>query len=295
MASSSYNFIVSAVGPRFISSSLFKDLGEITDYGKINWDDYLPIMYNPENKGKDKHFIGINEHTCRETLLSWANRAATALSFIEPTMYKYTTFIYHREGGKALQKEKMDKIARLGAVYQHKNITFGTATYQGRQSVTLTTPHEPENYYYISLLFYIFRNEDILDWILANITPSPYANILSHLQKEFLLKPEWGDSANNHIFLSIYCYLHITTSATVMQYNGPVNYAKKISVLTAIPYLQTVYCRLLQELGENFPERSLLDIYGDTKPLKILLNSVYKKPRKKSIKKEDIVIAESEV
>lgn len=295
MASSTYNFLVSAC------NKSMERISEKTIQDALESDKTIKYAYGKEiNLGETGagFIMGNEEHTCRETLLNYAYKVVSRIMWGHQTAYKMCTFLYLKEKEIPLSKTRTDKIMALAHRINYPEILkIDLITYQSNHAIAVTIPCQTiKNMYLALLLLWIFRREEILDWLLAHIGEfSGYYSLLRFLSRQFLLHPEWGDTANNPILMSIFCYTFGNYNTSDINHNGPVNLAANISTLRMSQYFENLYCPMLKEFKGVLPEKSRLTDHTNSSLTHLLIfeKAFYKKPRKKTVK--PVATQESEV
>jgi hypothetical protein len=284
MASSQYKFLVSVGGPEMdrLGVKTIQDALESPETISLAYDDELNL-----NERFTGFILGRDTHSCRETLISYANRVVTRIMWGRQLTKKVLTFLYLKENGVELSKIRTDKIMAIaGKINYPGYITIAEIVYCGNPVIAITMPcTQAKNMYLASLLLWIFRKEEIMNWIIEHIREcTSIISLLRVLSRQFILHPEWGDNANNPILMSIFCYTFTENTISTINHNGPVRLAGGLSTYLVSQYFQKLYCPMLMEFNGVLPEKSRISSWVDLKHLLVFEKAFYKKPRKKAVK-----------
>ena len=284
MASSTYNFLVSVRGQSVqrLDGNTIQSALESSETIKWAYDGDLNM-----DKRFNGFIQGVETHTCRETLLNYANKVVTRVMWGHQLTYKMCTFLYLKENGCSLSKTRTDKIMALARKINYPGYcTIAQIVYGGNPVIAVTIPcSQIKNMYLASLLLWIFRRVDIMDWLLEHIAEFTNINfLLKVLSRQFILNPYWGDTANNPILMSVFCHTFGAGTISTINYNGPVRFALEISTFQMSQYFQKLYCPMLVEFDGVLPEKSRISSWMDLKHLEVFEKAFYKKPRKKTVK-----------
>jgi hypothetical protein len=105
-----------------------------------------------------------------------------------------------------------------------------------------------------SVLMWIIRNDNILDWCIES-SYSSFRKLLYGLSQAFLDNEDWGNSSNENLLLSLFCFHIAENDVPVIEnivIDGPVTYAGKfITSYTMFNYIRRVILPLIIKQGKE--------------------------------------------
>lgn len=215
-----------------------------------NFDTIFTPHYN-----KDTNFIQYKipgRFSCRESILYHASHHLKQINglYTSPTLLVE----YYYENGD-LDKERVDMMMKIGKLFfsgRYSPIKV-LLTPDNKNSVTVLYSWDKENsgelaedLSKVSMLLYVFRNQEIMEEILDNFDEEDtYHAMYRFLAKEFLKHEYWSNAANPGLALSLFCYRvaeNIMQRSMEFSVNGPSNLAMQISdATTMVQYLKEIY------------------------------------------------------
>lgn len=168
-------------------------------------------------------------HGCRETVISSYRRLMHKVDGIRNPFWnmKVTHILYFKENYLKLTDEKIKLIKEL--MSHVRTVDYGIhisfVQWEGKECVQMSFTSTASVEYYMSWLFWIFRNDAIMVALLAKGGFDNMQSLAKVCTDLFLRNPDFGDVANPALVLSIFSYaLYRGLIMEDIQSNGPVNH-----------------------------------------------------------------------
>jgi hypothetical protein len=198
--------------------------------------------------------------SCRESILYYMRRLSNVFDLVCPVNR------YGVVGFAVVCKDEYSEeyLAKASRVFQRLYSLFHEMVHPEIYNGKLVLRFQADSfysYYVMSLFFWIFRKEEILQSLYDLITEKGFTlaskDLLDFLCENFAKRDSWGNTSNRGILQSMSIYSLVKSEFPIpIGLNGPVNAAKMLTGMAVEAYLRGFWMR---KLPNEVPEST-----GDT-------------------------------